>query len=62
MSMIRWSGQNFYAQRTGPTTISVIEPAGKREDPPDAKRVPFGFARAIPQPEPEPLLWEGEGA
>ncbi len=44
-------------------SISVIEPAEKREDLPGARRVPYGFARALyAASEQEPLLWDGDQA
>ncbi len=46
----------------GPTSISVIEPPDDEKPKRGGRKVPFGFAREIPTPEAEPLLFEGEGA
>jgi hypothetical protein len=56
-----WHGDEWRWTLTagGSPTISVVEPADKRDDPENAHRVPFGFSVRSPQPEAEPLLWEG---
>ena len=62
----RWNGDEWrwrvsYHQAPRHHTISVIESAERREDPPNAHRVPFGFGIREPAPEAEPLTWEGDG-
>lgn len=62
----RWSGDEWRWHRwSAPAiplySISVIEAAEKHAPPANARRVPFGFSRALGPVEPrEPLLWEGE--
>jgi hypothetical protein len=60
-----WNGDEWRwrLKSYGPATISVIERS--KEDEAKARerkgrRVPFGFARAIPVVEREPQVWEGE--
>lgn len=77
--MMRWNGEGWrwrehLHRRPTSRTISVIErTADQEQDARDrdegklkagARRVPFGFARALGPPavECEPMLWEGDQA
>lgn len=62
--MTLWTGDEWRWSLTAGTsrpTIDVIEPAEKRKPRAGARRVPFGFARALdPAPVAEPLRWAGD--